>query len=1102
MTLTSEPDVTETSALFRYEPPTRLSSLSVVMPAHNEEENIETAILDALEAAALVTDDVEVVVVDDGSTDRTGAAVQAIVEIAGEGRVRLLVNERNLGYGPTVRRAWSAAMKDWILFTDSDRQFDIMHDLPRLVALADGADIVTGWRQHRQDVLLRRTNAHIFNAAGRLFFGTRTRDVDCAFKLMRRTSLQQLELTANSAMVNTEMYHQARRAGLVVQETAVRHLPRLHGESSGGDPRVIARAIREFFAMYCRFHSGFDHQVRLLSRIVAMLALVLGLGATLWDDLSGHVLSYGDAEAHLNIAKRVTDGLTAGLAQLGSVWLPLPHLLMAPFAANDWLWRSGLPGAIVNIPCLVLLSVAIYRLASLLTRDALAALVAPAAVLFNPNTLYLVGTPMTEILMLSTATISVYFLAHYLLRGDTRSLVLCAGSSLLASLSRYDGWALVVIEWAIVGIAVAARTRSRHAVDGTLVLFTTLAGAGVAGWLLWNQLIFGNPLYFADSVYGSSEQQKFFLARGYLPTYHSLPLSILYWLEDVRLIVGTAPLIAAAVGLAATSWWAVRRRSFAPLAIVVAAGSAFAFYVVSLYTGQASLILPTLARPGALYTMSNIRYGLQALLVIGVLLAALASLRPRLIAPVLIVGLAASSFWAMTTRNVWSYNDGTNGLSSQKVSKGPDSPKVEAWMRAHYTGGLVLMDDYRRPIGPVESGVPMHNFIGVGNKPYWKESLDNPGRFATWLVLQEASTDAVWSALTPQSRAILDDHFIEVYTSGQIHVFERRPSTSGLVVKRGQHLSIDGTRWNSVGVNSYDLLAQPDAIAVKRVDSIAASGFNTLRTWCFDKDGGLSDAALERLDLVSDEARSRGLKIVCVLANSNADYGGTEHFGGDFYTSTSAAVKYRAQVRRLLDHRGADGVPFRDRSAFLAWDLINEPRASATTSMAEIKRWVTDQAAFVGALDQRHLVTVGSEGFSTNYPADPRLAGQSTENFATLCSVPSVTLCSAHLYPKYLAANAGSAELGQVVQQWRATADKYNRPVIVGEVGYSLSDPGASEAGRRTFIDNARRALANSDLDGGYLWDVSATADNAFGLSFGDPESERVLGSWSNLPKR
>ena len=862
----------DTPPVYRYRRPTRLRSLSVVMPAHNEAENIGPAIIDGLEAAAAVAGRCEVVVVDDGSTDATAAIVESMAAVYGDS-IRLIRNEHNLGYGPTVRRAWAAARMEWVLFTDSDRQFDL-REVAQLVTLTDEADLVTGWRRKRQDSLLRRINAVIFNIAARLFFGTGVKDIDCAFKLLRASALRRLDLTANSAMVNTELLYQARQHGLRIAQLPVTHYPRQFGQASGGDFKVIARAIGEFFALRRRFNQPPAKRLRLCSWLIGVLALLVGLITTAWAFAHHVVLAYGDSEAHLNIAKRVVSGLTPGLGQLGSVWLPLPHLLMVPFVINDTMWRTGLAGAAVGVPSLVLLAVMSYKLAYLLTGSIAGSWLAPLVILANPNALYMAATPMTEVVLLAMVTTSVYFLARWVLHGGLASLVLTGLFGSLASLSRYDGWALVVIEAVAVLVIAAVRHRSLRGTEGLMVLFGILAFSGIVGWLLWNQLIFSDPLYFSKSVYGSAEQQQWFLQHGLLPTYHNLGKSAVFWLADVRLIVGSTLGGLAAVGLGALLVRCARQHWLGPVLIAAAALSSFPFYILSLYVGQASLILPQFVPANASYQMSNLRYGLQALLPVALFVAYLAARRPKVLVPLFVVAVLGQGGVMVATHQVMTFADGTRGLSSQKVSKGPDSPYVEAWMRRHYDGGLVLMDDYRRPIGPVESGVPMQDFIGTGNKPYWQESLNNPGLYATWIVLQQGSTDAVWSGFGPQSRAILADHFTVVYRHGYIYVYKRRPASVDFVVKRGQHLYLNGARWNPVGVNSYDLLAQSQQTIDSRLTLLAKGGDNTVRTWCFDKDGGISDATLAKLATTLDSAHALGLRVICTLANTLPDYGG------------------------------------------------------------------------------------------------------------------------------------------------------------------------------------------------------------------------------------
>jgi mannan endo-1,4-beta-mannosidase len=446
------------------------------------------------------------------------------------------------------------------------------------------------------------------------------------------------------------------------------------------------------------------------------------------------------------------------------------------------------------------------------------------------------------------------------------------------------------------------------------------------------------------------------------------------------------------------------------------------------------------------------------------------------------------------------YEDGIRGLSSQRLSKGPAAPVLEAWMRRHYDEGLVLMDDYRTPISPVQSGVPMDRFIGVGNKPYWSDSLNNPGKYATWIVLQQAETDAVWSGFSRTSQRILEDHFVEVYRAGTRHVYKRRPAAPGVVQKRGQHLVVDDRRWNPVGANSYDLLEQPQAVIDARLEAMAGRGLNSVRTWCFDNDGGLREETLSKLSSTLLSAQEVGIKVVCTLANNLSDFGGPQYFtppGEDFYTSELARSRYLRQVQRLLEYKDANGRRLADSPAILAWDLINEPRPSVASSSSAVRDWAEAAAHFVGGIDQLHLITIGAEGFSTGYPVDQRLAASPPIDFAEVCGVPGITLCQAHLFAKYLNHPYSSRELGQIMQAWRTSADAINKPLMMGEVGYSLSDGSNSEARRVVFLDNVARAITNSDIDGAMIWNLGAEADRQFTISLDDPMSRRLIGSWA-----
>jgi glycosyltransferase involved in cell wall biosynthesis len=223
-------------------PDDRLTSLSIVLPCHDEEQNVAAAIHEAAAAAAATADAYEILVVDDGSADAT-RAIAAAASLR-DPRVRLLVHDENRGYGAALRTGIAAARCDWILLTDADLQFDLS-ELTRFVAPAADHDLVVGFRLARMDPAMRRVNAYAWNRLVGRVFDLDVRDVDCAFKLVRTELAQRLALTADGAMISTELLARARLAGASIVELGVRHRPRVAGRQSGADPAVVVGAFRE-----------------------------------------------------------------------------------------------------------------------------------------------------------------------------------------------------------------------------------------------------------------------------------------------------------------------------------------------------------------------------------------------------------------------------------------------------------------------------------------------------------------------------------------------------------------------------------------------------------------------------------------------------------------------------------------------------------------------------------------------------------------------------------------------------------------------------------------------------------------------------------------
>lgn len=228
-------------------------SLSLVLPAHNEEANIEQVVRDALQTLPRFTDSFEIIIVNDGSRDETGAIVERLA--SADNRVKPVHHQQNKGYGGALRSGFGVSTGDHVMFMDADRQFDI-DDLALLSPFVGNYDVVAGIRRERNDPLIRRLNAEVFNVVVRILFGVHLRDIDCAFKVFRGDLLRSLTLNAPGALINTEMQAKLRRKGATVQQVAVHHYPRVAGTATGGNWRVIVRAMGETLILFADLHQG------------------------------------------------------------------------------------------------------------------------------------------------------------------------------------------------------------------------------------------------------------------------------------------------------------------------------------------------------------------------------------------------------------------------------------------------------------------------------------------------------------------------------------------------------------------------------------------------------------------------------------------------------------------------------------------------------------------------------------------------------------------------------------------------------------------------------------------------------------------------------
>jgi len=221
-------------------------SISVFFPCYNEESNVEESVRKAVEFLDGVSKDFEVIVVDDGSTDRTGELVDKLAEA--DSRVTAIHHSRNMGYGAALRSGFRAASKDLVFYTDGDGQFDI-RELAGILPLIQDVDVVSCYRLHRQDGLIRRVNARCWTWLVCIVFQMRLRDIDCAFKLYRRQVLDGMPMVSTGALIDAEILARLSRKGCKILQRPVHHYARVHGKQTGARVSVILRAFGELLKL-------------------------------------------------------------------------------------------------------------------------------------------------------------------------------------------------------------------------------------------------------------------------------------------------------------------------------------------------------------------------------------------------------------------------------------------------------------------------------------------------------------------------------------------------------------------------------------------------------------------------------------------------------------------------------------------------------------------------------------------------------------------------------------------------------------------------------------------------------------------------------------
>jgi hypothetical protein len=478
---------------------------------------------------------------------------------------------------------------------------------------------------------------------------------------------------------------------------------------------------------------------RLEIALVLAALILLSASATAIVRHFGWTLYYGDAEAHLNIARRMLDTRTRDYDQLGTVWLPLPHLLTLSLVWNDRLWRSGLAGAIPSSACFAIACTFLFAAMRVATQSSAAALASLGIFALNPNLLYLQSTPMTEPVSLAALMAVLYFSVRF---RRTQSLGAIAGAglaSLAASLARYEGW--FIIPFVAFYFLFAARRRKIAAA----LIYIGIASLGPLFWLGHNWFIYSNALEFFNGPYSAKSIYQQALARNATPYPgdHDWRKAWLFFRTAASLCAGWGAVAVAAAGFAAAIW----KRVLWPM---VFSALLPAFYLWSMHSGATPIYVPQLWF-GSYY---NTRYGLAALPLLAAAGGTLTMLATRRWRPCLASGIVAAAIlpWLIhPTPDAWICWKESQVNSEARRAWTKDAANFLASQYQHGQGIFTSFGDLTGIFR--EAGIPLRDTLHQGNVLEWMSATRRPDLFLRQRWAVAIAGDEVAKALEQAARS-------------------------------------------------------------------------------------------------------------------------------------------------------------------------------------------------------------------------------------------------------------------------------------------------------------------------------------------------------------
>jgi hypothetical protein len=491
--------------------------------------------------------------------------------------------------------------------------------------------------------------------------------------------------------------------------------------------------------------------------LVIILLGIISIFSFIFFYNNGLGLAYNDSRSHLDIGRRVVEGLKPGLAQLGSVWLPLPHVLMIPTIWNDFFWHTGLSGAIQSMISFIATGLLIMAFLRHLKVGFFGQIVGLIAFVFNFNIIYLQSTAMTELLLIATLLASSYELLRWYTTDKLVYLIRTAFWIMLTTLIRYEGWFLLFHATVLV-LLYGWKKYGLKNIEGMFFFFTSFAGVGVVLWLLWNLMIFGDPLYFALGPYSAHSQQEQIESAGLLLTKGNALFSTYTYSVATVYNVGIFPMLLAIIG----GIYFVFDKSIGLRAKLASTTllAPFIFNVLALFLGHSVLFIPEIMGD----SWFNIRYGIMMLpavaIGIGYLVHRLKSLRFVILFLLLFV-----TFFSFTSWDAVTIDDAKAGSSQKNVSE------VSGWLAENASDekGFILISAASHDAIIFTSGLPMKKFIHEGTGKYWDNATTMPDRWARWIIMRTNDETDLTFKLTNESEQLFKYDLIHTFPFADIY---------------------------------------------------------------------------------------------------------------------------------------------------------------------------------------------------------------------------------------------------------------------------------------------------------------------------------------------